>query len=642
MSTQPGRNNGGKNNKNTENKPKTNSIILIVLLTVVFVLLFNFIYDSYKSSKLDEIKYSEFKQMLENDEIDEVEIQSDRFLIRTREQAELPQEQQSFLYTGYLNDEELLPLLDAHGVKYYRIIEEDTSLLVSILLSYVVPFLIIYLLFSFMMKSVSGKMGGSMSIGQSKAKVFMEKETGVTFADVAGQDEAKESLQEIIDFLHNPQKYAAIGAKIPKGALLVGSPGTGKTLLAKAVAGEAGVPFFFISGSDFVEMFVGVGASRVRDLFQQASKQAPAIIFIDEIDAIGKSRDNRFSSNDEREQTLNQLLSEIDGFDSSKGVVILAATNRPEILDKALLRAGRFDRRIIVDKPNLAGRLQTLKVHTKNIKLTEDVDLNRIAQVTAGVVGADLANLVNEAALRAVRMGRQAVNQEDLLVSFEVVIAGTEKKGTVLNDIEKRIVSYHEVGHALVSALCKHVAPVQKITIVPHTSGALGYTLHMEEEERFLSTREELLVEIKTLLGGRAAEEVVFGAQTTGAANDIERATDLARKMIMQYGMSRKLGLMALATTENQYLGGQSTWNCADTTAAEADAEIRELLQGCFEEVCQLLRDNREDLDEISLYLLSKETITGDEFIAFLKKPESLPEGELEEAEEETISQDNE
>lgn len=625
MSTQPNRN-SGKNDKNSENKPKMNSILLIVLLAVVFVLLFNFIYSSYANSMMEEVKYNDFKQMLEKDEIDEVEIQSDRFLIRTREQAELPEGQQIILYTGYINDEDLLPLLDEHGVKYYRVIEEETSLLVSILLSYVVPFLIIYLLFSFMMKNLSGKMGGSMSIGQSKAKVFMEKETGVTFADVAGQDEAKESLQEIIDFLNNPQKYAAIGAKIPKGALLVGSPGTGKTLLAKAVAGEAGVPFFFISGSDFVEMFVGVGASRVRDLFQQASKQAPAIIFIDEIDAIGKSRDNKFSSNDEREQTLNQLLSEIDGFDSSKGVVILAATNRPEILDKALLRAGRFDRRIIVDKPNLAGRLQTLKVHTKNIKLTEDVDLNRIAQVTAGAVGADLANLVNEAALRAVRMGRQAVNQEDLLVSFEVVIAGTEKKGTVLNEIEKRIVSYHEVGHALVSALCKHTAPVQKITIVPHTSGALGYTLHMEEEERFLSTREELIVELKTLLGGRAAEEVVFGAQTTGAANDIERATELARKMVMQFGMSKKIGLMALATTENQYLSGQSSLNCAASTAAEADEEVRQLLQSCFEDACQLLRDNRTDLDEIALYLLSKETITGDEFMAFLQKPETLPE----------------
>jgi cell division protease FtsH len=620
----------GKNNQGDDNGPKLNTILPIAVLAILFVLLFNFLYSSYAASMTEEIKYNEFKQMLEDGEVDEVEIQSDRILVLTKEQAKEAEGSRVIYYTGLLSDDELLPLLDECGVSYYREIVDEMSPLVEILISYVVPFLLMCLLFSFLMRNISGKMGGSMSIGQSKAKVYMEKETGVTFADVAGQDEAKESLQEIIDFLHNPQKYAAIGAKIPKGALLVGSPGTGKTLLAKAVAGEAGVPFFFISGSDFVEMFVGVGASRVRDLFQQASKQAPAIIFIDEIDAIGKSRDNRLGSNDEREQTLNQLLSEIDGFDSSKGVVILAATNRPEILDKALLRAGRFDRRIIVDKPNLAGRLQTLKVHTKNIKLTEDVDLNRIAQVTAGAVGADLANLVNEAALRAVRMGRQAVNQEDLLISFEVVIAGTEKKGTVLTDIEKRIVSYHEVGHALVAALQKHTAPVQKITIVPHTSGALGYTLQMEEEEKFLNSKEELIGELKTLLAGRAAEEVVFGAQTTGAANDIEKATDLARKMIMQFGMSDKFGLMALTTTESQYLGGQSSLNCAQSTAAEADAEVRDLLQRCYADACQMLRDNRDSLDEIALFLLTKETITGDEFMAFLKKPEELPEAQTE------------
>ena len=619
-----GNKNGGK--RDDQNRPKFNTILPIAVLAVAFVLLFNFLYTSYAESMMEEIKYNEFKHMLENGEVSEVEIQSDRILIKTKAQADEPVSQQTIYYTGLLSDDELLPLLDQEGVEYYREIVDEVSPIIQILLSYVLPFVIIYFLFSFLMKNLGSKMGGGMNIGQSKAKVYMEKETGVTFADVAGQDEAKESLQEIIDFLHKPQKYAAIGAKIPKGALLVGSPGTGKTLLAKAVAGEAGVPFFFISGSDFVEMFVGVGASRVRDLFQQASKQAPAIIFIDEIDAIGKSRDNRLGSNDEREQTLNQLLSEIDGFDSSKGVVILAATNRPEILDKALLRAGRFDRRIIVDKPNLAGRLQTLKVHTRNIKLTEDVDLNRIAQVTAGAVGADLANLVNEAALRAVRMGRQAVNQEDLLVSFETVIAGTEKKGTVLTDIEKRIVSYHEVGHALVAALQKHSAPVQKITIVPHTSGALGYTLQMEEEEKFLNSREELIGELRTLLGGRAAEDVVFGTQTTGAANDIERATDLARKMIMQYGMSKKFGLMALATTQSQYLGGQSSLNCAESTAAEADAEIRDLLDQCYQEACQMLRDNREHLDEIALFLLTKETITGDEFMSFLKEPEELPE----------------
>ena len=616
------------NNKDSQNRPKLNTILPIAVLAVVFVLLINFLYSSYASSRMEEIKYNEFQQMLENDEIAEVEIQSDRILIQTKEQQDLPETEQKILFTGLVGDTELISNLSAHGVEFYHEIQNEMSPLFQILLSYVIPFAAIYLLFSFLMRNIGGKMGGGMSIGQSKAKVFMEKETGVTFADVAGQDEAKESLQEIIDFLHNPQKYAAIGAKIPKGALLVGSPGTGKTLLAKAVAGEAGVPFFFISGSDFVEMFVGVGASRVRDLFQQAAKQAPAIIFIDEIDAIGKSRDNRLGSNDEREQTLNQLLSEIDGFDSSKGVVILAATNRPEILDKALLRAGRFDRRIIVDKPNLAGRLQTLKVHTKNIKLTEDVDLNRIAQVTAGAVGADLANLVNEAALRAVRMGRQAVNQEDLLVSFEVVIAGTEKKGTVLTDTEKRIVSYHEVGHALVAALQKHTAPVQKITIVPHTSGALGYTLQMEEEEKFLNSKEELISELKTLLAGRAAEEVVFGVQTTGAANDIEKATDLARRMIMQFGMSDRFGLMALVTAQSQYLGGQNAMNCAESTAAAADEEVRDLLQKCYEAAKQMLRENRETLDEIALFLLTKETITGDEFMAFLKKPEELPEAE--------------
>ena len=625
-----------------------NKFLPIAILAILFVLLINYLYSSYTDSMMEEITYTEFVDMVKDGEIEEVEIQSDRLLIQTKEQAkqvesvtegnydDLSSIDELIYYTGRLDDDELLELLEDNDVTVYGKIEDETSPLVTILLSYIIPFAAIYLLFGFLMRNLGDKMGSGMGIGGNKAKVYnMEKETGVTFADVAGQDEAKESLQEIIDFLHNSQKYVDIGAKIPKGALLVGSPGTGKTLLAKAVAGEAGVPFFFISGSDFVEMFVGVGAKRVRDLFQEASKQAPAIIFIDEIDAIGKSRDNRLSSNDEREQTLNQLLSEIDGFDSSKGVVILAATNRPEILDKALLRAGRFDRRIIVDKPNLAGRLQTLKVHTKNIRLAEDVDLNRIAQVTAGAVGADLANLVNEAALRAVRQGRQAVNQQDLLVSFEVVIAGTEKKGTVLTDMEKRIVSYHEVGHALVAALQKHSAPVQKITIVPHTSGALGYTLQMEEEEKFLNSKDELICELRTFLGGRAAEDIVFGTKTTGAANDIERATDLARKMIMQYGMSDKFGLMALASTTSQYLGGQSSVNCAESTAAEADAEVRELLQTCYQDACRMLRENRAHLDEIALFLMTKETITGDEFMAFLKEPEQLSDGSEEPSENE-------
>jgi len=468
-------------------------------------------------------------------------------------------------------------------------------------------------------------MGG---FGKSKAKVYMEKQTGVTFKDVAGQDEAKESLQEIIDFLHNPQKYTDIGAKLPKGALLVGSPGTGKTLLAKAVAGEADVPFFSISGSDFVEMFVGMGASRVRDLFQQAAKVAPCIIFIDEIDAVGRSRDARMGSNSEQEQTLNQLLSEIDGFEPSKGIVCLAATNRPEILDKALLRPGRFDRRIIVDRPNLQGRLDTLKVHTRKIRLAEDVDLHKIAQATAGAVGADLANLVNEAALRAVRQGRQAVNQEDLLVSFETVIAGTEKKNTVLTDTEKRLVAYHEVGHALVAALEKHSQPVSKITIVPHTTGALGYTMYTPEEEKYLSTRDELLVDLKSTLGGRAAEQVVFGTMTTGASNDIQKATSLARHMVSLYGMSDELGLMATASVHNEYLDGQAHMDCSQETAAKVDAAVQKLMNQSYHDARQLLENNRSLLDEIALYLLSKETITGDELMSFVnaaKEPKQEP-----------------
>ena len=480
------------------------------------------------------------------------------------------------------------------------------------------------------MRTLTKRMSGDGimgAMGGNKAKVYMEKQTGVTFQDVAGQDEAKESLQEIIDFLHNPGKYAEIGAKLPKGVLLVGSPGTGKTLLAKAVAGEAGVPFFSISGSDFEEMFVGVGASRVRSLFQQAAKVAPCIIFIDEIDAVGHTRDARYSTND---QTLNQLLGELDGFDSSKGVVILAATNRPEILDKALLRAGRFDRRVIVDRPNLQGRLDTLKVHTRKIKLAEDVDLKKIAQATAGAVGADLANLVNEAALRAVRQGRKLVTQEDLLVSFETVIAGTEKKNTVLTDTEKRLVAYHEVGHALVAALEKHSEPVSKITIVPHTSGALGYTMHMPEEEKYIHTAQELLVELRTLVGGRAAEQIVFGVQTTGAANDIQRATALARNMVSLYGMSETLGLMAPAKVQNEYLEGKAYLDCSDETSARIDKEVQTIISREYELTKKLLTDNRALLDEISLYLLNKETITGEELMSFIqadkKAEEMLPE----------------
>ena len=622
-------NNDPKNKKPQDNKPQNGDdgrqgrrIIFLMVAALIATLLINSLYTTIANAYLSEITYNEFQTYLDKDEIAELEFQSDRMVILTRDEAKKPSSQQRLYYTGYIpnvSNDDLKDRLDAQGVEYNTEIVEQASPIVTFVVTWLLPVIIMYALFSLLMRGMTKRMGGGIGgIGESKAKVYMEKSTGVTFADVAGQDEAKESLVEIIDFLHNPQKYAAIGAKLPKGALLVGPPGTGKTLLAKAVAGEANVPFFSISGSDFVEMFVGIGASRVRDLFQQAAKVAPAIIFIDEIDAIGRTRDSKFGGNDEREQTLNQLLAEIDGFDSSKGVVILAATNRPEILDKALLRAGRFDRRIIVDRPNLAGRYQTLRVHTKNIKLAEDVDLHKIAQATAGAVGADLANLVNEAALRAVRMGRKAVNQQDLLTSFELVIAGTEKKGTVLTDTEKRIVSYHEVGHALVAALQKHSQPVSKITIVPHTSGALGYTMQMPEEEKFLSSKEELIVELQTMLGGRAAEQVVFGIATPGASNDIERATELARKMVTQYGMSDKLGLMALSTVSNPYLDGSTMMNCADSTSSAADEEIHKLLMDCYADAKNILVEHRALLDEIAMYLLSKETITGDEFMAYV------------------------
>ena len=641
MSNDPKKNDQRPNgNNNNENDIKGRRILFLVLAALIATLLINTLYTSISKSYLTEVRYDEFLTMLDNGEISELEFQSDdRVVYAKKSDTDSSGAAKKLYYTGLIPNQDTTALtdkLDEKGVKYNRELPEETSPIVSFVVTWLLPVMIMYALFSLLMRSMSkrmGGMGGLGGIGESKAKVYMEKQTGVTFADVAGEDEAKESLVEIIDFLHNPQKYAAIGAKLPKGALLVGPPGTGKTLLAKAVAGEANVPFFSISGSDFVEMFVGVGASRVRDLFQQAAKVAPAIIFIDEIDAIGRTRDSKFGGNDEREQTLNQLLAEIDGFDSSKGVVILAATNRPEILDKALLRAGRFDRRIIVDRPNLQGRYQTLRVHTKNIKLAEDVDLHKIAQATAGAVGADLANLVNEAALRAVRLGRKTVNQQDLLVSFETVIAGTEKKGTVLTDMEKRIVSYHEVGHALVAALQKHSQPVSKITIVPHTSGALGYTMQMPEEEKFLSSREELLVELQTLLGGRAAEQVVFGISTTGAANDIERATDLARKMVTQYGMSEKFGLMALSTVQSQYLDGAATMNCADSTASEVDQEVQKLLSSCFEQAKALLREHRALLDEIALYLLQKETITGDEFMVYVNAENRKLEAPKDEAE---------
>ena len=626
------------NNNNDGRKPGGNrpkgSIGTALLITLAIVLLVNWIYGSISKSQYTQTSFSDFLAAKDAGQLSEVEIQSDRIIYMTKEEAGKPAAMQKACYTGLPGGGDLIALseeLDAMGVKVEKKIVEDNSLIMMIL-SYALMIGGLFLVMNLLTKRMGGDgmMGG---FGKSKAKVYMEKQTGVTFKDVAGQDEAKESLQEIIDFLHNPQKYTAIGAKLPKGALLVGSPGTGKTLLAKAVAGEANVPFFSISGSDFVEMFVGMGASRVRDLFQQAAKVAPCIIFIDEIDAVGRARDNRYGNNSEQEQTLNQLLSEIDGFEPSKGIVCLAATNRPEILDKALLRPGRFDRRIIVDKPNLQGRLDTLKVHTRKIRLSDDVDLRKIAQATAGAVGADLANLVNEAALRAVRKGRQLVNQEDLLVSFETVIAGTEKKNTVLTDMEKRLVAYHEVGHALVAALEKHSQPVSKITIVPHTSGTLGYTMQMPEEEKYLSTAEELRTELRTLVGGRAAEQVVFGVQTTGAANDIQRATALARNMVTQYGMSEKFGLMSTASVENQYLDGQAYMDCSQETAAEVDKEVMEILQKAYADAKRILTENRGLLDEISEFLLVKETITGDELMAYVNADKNALPAAEEEAE---------
>ena len=627
-------NDPNKSQKPDGNQPR-NNYFTPLMIALALVLVFSWVMNMVESSQYTQTTYSDFLEAKAAGQLAEVEFQTDRVVYMTKEEAAKPPSQQKACYTGLPDGGDWAAMseeLAAQGVTVNEKIVEDNSFIMMIL-SYVIMIGGLFFVMNLLTKRMGGDgmMGG---FGKSKAKVYMEKQTGVTFKDVAGQDEAKESLQEIIDFLHNPQKYTAIGAKLPKGALLVGSPGTGKTLLAKAVAGEADVPFFSISGSDFVEMFVGMGASRVRDLFQQAAKVAPCIIFIDEIDAVGRSRDNRFGSNSEQEQTLNQLLSEIDGFESSKGIVCLAATNRPEILDKALLRPGRFDRRIIVDRPNLQGRLDTLKVHTRKIRLSEDVDLRKIAQATAGAVGADLANLVNEAALRPVRHGRQAVNQEDLMVSFETVIAGTEKKNTVLTDMEKRLVAYHEVGHALVAALEKHAQPVSKITIVPHTSGALGYTMQMPEEEKFLNTADELRTELRTLVGGRAAEQVVFGVQTTGAANDIQRATALARNMVTQYGMSEKFGLMSTASVQNQYLDGQAYMDCAQSTAAEVDSEVKKILETAYEDAKRILRENRGLLDEISEFLLVKETITGDELMAYIQADQKKLESSAQESEE--------
>ena len=628
-------NNQNKNSNDNKNKKNINGLLILVGWAVGLTILFNYLsaYSRQASTAATthEIMYSEFLELVETDKVTEVVFTDGKLEITTEEgyvytdEAGNAYDKDFTLFTMQLGslDRDLITLLKDHGVDFTNPYVPQMSPVLEFMIVYILPIILLvgaFMLFMNLMAKRGGGIGGIGSVGKANAKVYVEKKTGVTFKDVAGQDEAKESLVEIIDFLHNPGKYTAIGAKLPKGALLVGSPGTGKTLLAKAVAGEAGVPFFSISGSGFVEMFVGVGASRVRDLFQEAAKVAPCIIFIDEIDAIGKTRDSRFGGgNDEREQTLNQLLVEMDGFDPSKGIIVLAATNRPEVLDQALLRPGRFDRRITVDRPNLAGRLATLQVHTRKIRMAEDVDLNKIAQATAGCVGADLANTVNEAALRAVRQGRHAVNQEDLLASFEVVIAGAEKKGTVITEQEKKIIAYHEVGHALAAAKQKNAQPVTKITIVPHTEGALGYTLHLPEEEKFLMSRDDILTEIRTLLAGRCAEELVFDTQTSGAANDIERATELARNLVARFGMSEKFGMMALGSVQSQYLDGGYSMNCAQETFALADKEVAALLQRCHDEARSLLEENREMLDKIAGYLFQKETITGSQMMAILE-----------------------
>ena len=625
-----------QNNNHNNNKNKRNGLLILVAWAIVLTVVFNYLSAASRQSSAaastHEIQYSEFQRLVKEGLVESVVLTDGKIEITTEDGYVYVDENgnsydKNFtLFTMQMGmyDPDLLDTLDEYGVaNYTNPYVPEMSPILEFMIAYILPMVLLigaFMLFMNLMTRKGGGIGGIGSVGKANAKVYMEKTTGVTFNDVAGQDEAKESLVEIIDFLHNPGKYTAIGAKLPKGALLVGSPGTGKTLLAKAVAGEAGVPFFSISGSGFVEMFVGVGASRVRDLFQEAAKVAPCIIFIDEIDAIGKTRDSRFGGgNDEREQTLNQLLAEMDGFDPSKGIIVLAATNRPEVLDKALLRPGRFDRRITVDRPNLAGRLATLQVHTRKIRMAEDVDLNKIAQATAGCVGADLANTVNEAALRAVRQGRHAVNQEDLLASFEVVIAGAEKKGTVITEQEKKIIAYHEVGHALAAAKQKNAQPVTKITIVPHTEGTLGYTLHLPEEEKFLMSRDDILTEIRTLLAGRCAEELVFDTQTSGAANDIERATELARNLVARFGMSEKFGMMALGSVQSQYLDGGYSMNCAQETFALADKEVVSLLQKCHDEARALLEENRAMLDKIAGYLFEKETITGAQMMAILE-----------------------
>lgn len=633
---QGNRGNNNHNNNNNNNKHRQ-PIMLFVLFALIAMFITSLLYSSAGTSTTEAITYSKFLELVEDDQVKSVVFDGDQINITLTKDATYSSESEETkrassyyknatgqdleitYYTAYLSDEDLLPLLKKHDVEIDGELSSSTSMIIYNVLSFVVPLILLWILMGYLMR----RMGGSaMGVGKSNAKVYVEKSTGVTFKDVAGQDEAKESLQEVVDFLHNPQKYTAIGAKLPKGALLVGPPGTGKTLLAKAVAGEAGVPFFSLAGSDFVEMFVGVGASRVRDLFKEAQKNAPCIIFIDEIDAIGKSRDSRYGGgNDEREQTLNQLLAEMDGFDTSKGLLILAATNRPEVLDKALLRPGRFDRRIIVDRPDQKGRLETLKVHAKDVAMDETVDLEALALASAGLVGSDLANIINEAAIIAVKNDRKFVNQSDLFEAFELVaVGGKEKKDRVMSDKERKIVSYHEVGHALVSALQKNTEPVQKITIVPRTMGALGYTLQTPEEEKFLETKDELLAKITTFMGGRAAEQLVFESPTSGASNDIENATSIARNMVTRFGMSDRFGMMGLATVESQYLEGRASMTCGEQTAARVDEEVLGIVSTCYDKAVALLTENREILDQISDYLYEHETITGKEFMKIFRE----------------------
>ena len=615
---------GGNNKKDDMNKK---SLLVMVVLAIAVMIIAQMLSGKIASASQKEVTYTEFMQDVKDGKVTKVELDSDRIYYEVKNQKNVK------YYTGNVQDERLYEELDNAGVTYSRKVIDTTTYVMSSILSFVLPTVLMVAVMMIFYRFAFKGGGGVMGVGKSNAKLYVQDKTGVTFQDVAGQEESKESLRESVDFIHNPEKYTKIGAKLPKGALLVGPPGTGKTLLAKAVAGEAGVPFFSLSGSDFVEMFVGVGASRVRDLFKQAQQNAPCIIFIDELDAIGKSRDSRFGGNDEREQTLNQLLAEMDGFDSSKGIIILAATNRPEILDKALLRPGRFDRRIIVERPDLKGRIDVLKVHAKNVCMDETVDFKEIALATSGAVGSDLANIINEAALLAVRNGRNAVSQSDLFESVEVVIAGKAKKDRVLSAEERRIVSYHEVGHALVAALQKNTEPVQKITIIPRTMGALGYVMQVPEEEKYLMSEKQIREELVTMLAGRAAESIVFDSVTTGASNDIEQATKLARAMITQYGMSEKFGLIGLTTVEDQYLGGRATLNCGEATAAEIDQEVMKILKAAYDQALALLADNRDCLDKIAAFLIERETITGKEFMKIFREVKGIPDSETEQAE---------